>query len=631
MNYTANLTNYHRLNTYLVNISGLMLGGTAPIRLQTMTNTRTSNVNETIAQSILCIEAGAELIRITCPSVKDVAYLAAIKKALQLKGYNTPIVADIHFSPQAAIEAAKVVDKVRINPGNYTDKKRIGQVEFTQEEYSRETEKIEQNLGPLLEVCKKYNTAIRIGVNHGSLSDRIMSRYGDTPEGMAESAMEFLRICHQQAFQNVVISMKASNTIVMVQATRLLAAYMLKENMNYPLHIGVTESGDGEEGRIKSAVGIGTLLIDGLGDTIRVSLTEDPEKELPVAQALVQFAEGLSQHKKVDEIINYQINPFRFKRQNTHPIENIGNRQVPVVISDLSGQETIDLSSIGWNYSAKNQQWKYNDLAADAVFLNKIPTNLPTDKLVLIPFTVWSATATNKNVVPVCDSSEILDATLPADQVCALKIGINNINTPGLLNLLTQKPNTIIILRSDNANVTGEFRYLYNQLIANNITNPVILKYKYSCDKEMFQLNAAAQSGAMFIDGMGDGLWLSNTSLKTETILRTSFIILQACRARIYKTEYISCPGCGRTLFDLQKTTQKIKQRTAHLKGVKIGVMGCIVNGPGEMADADYGYVGSGPGKISLYKNKEVVKRNISEANAVDELIKLIKEHGDWQ
>lgn len=571
--YFSDISRYKRKKTTPVKIGNVEIGGNNPIRIQTMTNTSTSDVKKTVEQIISCYHAGAELVRITVPSKNDLEALKKIKSEIDKSGLKIPLVADIHFNQRIAFEAAKIVEKVRINPGNFTDSKSFKKIDFTPEEYLAELNRVRQAFVPLLNICKENNTALRVGSNHGSLSDRIMSKYGDTPEGMAESAMEFLRICKEESFNNVIISMKASNTLVMVQATRLLVAKMTMEGMEFPLHLGVTEAGEGEDGRIKSAVGIGALLADGIGDTIRISLTEDPEAEIPACNKLVDYFNKRENHEPIVEFKKYPLNPYDYKKRITIASGKLGGNNVPVVVSS---KRIDDVSP---------------DLAPDYI----VETNEQLKELGLI--------------------------ALFADEVVDGKIDeISKADIKGL------------ILKTRNNNGYSDQRAAIFRLINTNLEIPVILHRRYTEDDlESFQLKAAADLGGLLLDGLGDGIWLENVGdISLEDINSTAFGILQASRTRISKPEYISCPSCGRTMFNLQDTTRKIREQTAHLKGLKIGIMGCIVNGLGEMADADYGYIGSGAGKINLYYNKELIKRGIPEDMAVGELIGLIKDKGDW-
>lgn len=628
--YCIDLLNRKRITTLEVSIGGLKMGGENPIRLQSMTTTDTMATEDSVNQSIRMIEAGSELVRLTAPSKKEAENLGVIRKILQDKGYTTPLVADIHFTPNAAEIAATLVEKVRINPGNYADKKKFEEIDYTDASYQAEINRIEDKFTPLVLLCKKYHTAMRIGTNHGSLSDRILSRYGDTPEGMVESALEFIRICEKNEYFNLTISMKASNTIVMVQAYRLLVAKMLNQKRCYPLHLGVTEAGDGEDGRIKSAVGIGALLEDGIGDTIRVSLTEDPEFELPVARKLVSKFDNTNDFFISDKIEDPLYSPYTYVRRSSRETHNIGGKNVPVVVADFSRKQTIvpaNFYGFGYNYSVQLDKWNLQDLAADYVYLgqNLLDFECPGTLGVLVDFDVWEKHYSGKKGFCPLVKTEHLPL-LNKKQRAFLELECSQ----PLPENLGDFENLILVLKTAYSNKTQLFRKVYIDLLKLKWNNPVILKIENdSEDMETFQLHVASDCGSLFIDGFGDGIWLSGKQPLTA-INSTAFGILQATRTRISKTEYISCPSCGRTLFDLQETTAKIRQRTAHLKGIKIGIMGCIVNGPGEMADADYGYVGTGPGKITLYKEKQVVRKNVPEKEAVQALIDLIKEYGDW-
>ena len=631
--YCSNLFVRKRYPTREVSIGNLKLGGTNPIRLQSMTTADTMDTEKSVNESIRMIDAGCELVRLTAPSKKEAENLGLIKKILVEKGYNTPLVADIHFTPNAAEVAAKLIEKVRVNPGNYADKKKFEEIEYTDTTYQEELERIEKKFTPLVLLCKKEGTAMRIGTNHGSLSDRILSRFGDTPEGMVESAMEFIRICSKNNYHELVISMKASNTLVMVQAYRLLVATMSLENMNYPLHLGVTEAGDGEDGRIKSAVGIGALLEDGLGDTIRVSLTEDPEFEIPVAKKL---AEKFNSNIPIFEIsthdeIELPYSPFNYERRKSKEIQNIGDKHTPIVIADLNSKLEIkpaNFFGFGYNYSVQLDKWNLQEQAADYVYIasNEINFEIPGTLRVIIDYPKWKEKYSNKTgYYPLINKAE-LDSI--SDNNITFFLSINAEESS--IEYIKKYPNSILVLETEYTNKTQLFRKFRINLAKLYINNPVVLKYNpKEKDEETFQLNVSCEAGAMLIDGFGDGIWI-NATQPIQLINSTAFGILQATRTRISKTEYISCPSCGRTLFDLQDTTAKIREQTGHLKGLKIGIMGCIVNGPGEMADADYGYVGTGPGKITLYKEKTVVRKNVDEENAVQELIDLIKENGDW-
>ena len=638
--YATSLYAYERRTTIPVQIGDLYLGSDFPIRIQSMTTIDTMDTQGSIEQSIRMIDAGCELVRITAPSVKEAQNLENIRKGLRERGYTTPLVADIHFTPNAAELAARIVEKVRINPGNYADKKRFETIDYTDASYASELDRIRDKFLPLVKICKEYGTAMRIGTNHGSLSDRILSRYGDTPHGMVESALEFLRICEDENYFNIVLSMKSSNTQVMVEAYRLLSKKLkdggLKE---YPMHLGVTEAGEGEDGRIKSAVGIGTLLEDGLGDTIRVSLTEDPEFEIPVAQDLVRRYDSrassldpIQAFAGQSEAFDSPIHPFAHTRRKTTEIFSIGGHQVPRVIADFSSRSTIeiaDLKAIGHFYLPEPDKWAMNDLGADFIYTGKasldfmLPNGLrqiqdasvcsPSDFVYpLFTYTEYHSASTKHSVLNF--------VSVDAAELCSGNDSFDATN--------------VIVLKTSNAHQMPAIRRGFFHLMEKGITNPVIIHLNYgSISDDQFQLFAPTDGGALFIDGLGDGLMLSLNHSKNKEALcnSTNFGTLQASRMRISKTEYISCPSCGRTLFDLQETTAMIRQKTDHLKGIKIGIMGCIVNGPGEMADADYGYVGIGKDKIALYKGQDVVKKSVPADSAVDELIQLIKEHGDWR
>ncbi|MFZ9694518.1 MAG: (E)-4-hydroxy-3-methylbut-2-enyl-diphosphate synthase [Chitinophagaceae bacterium] len=655
--YCESLTGYRRLRTREVRIGDLLLGNGHPIRVQTMTTTDTMDTMATVEQTIRCIEAGAELVRITAPSKKEAENLQAIRDELRKRGYNTPLIADIHFTPNAAEIAARIVEKVRVNPGNYVDKKKFEQIEYTDAEYAEEIERIRERFTPLVRICKEHGTAMRIGTNHGSLSDRIMSRYGDTANGMVESAMEFLRIARDENFHNIVLSMKSSNPQVMVQAYRLLVKTMFEEfGECYPLHLGVTEAGDGEDGRIKSAIGIGTLLEDGIGDTIRVSLTEDPELEIPVCRDLVKrYMAPASTQLPAYTTLPYS--PFEYQRRKSFAVDIIGAKQVPVVIADLSKIEKITsahLQSVGYHYDAGTDKWTIGDAAADFIFTGHqlLDFALPgTLKVITYP-DAWEG-ADSTTYFPLFAASGYVQATHRHAKLNFVMVDCYNDETPindyTHLDHLANDPTVVLCLSSTNQNAMQSIRRMVAELILRDIKNPVVLmadSQGHTPDEHL--IHFATETGALFLDGFGDGICLGyaanasmeNVQVKGRTYLpvkdiyqftnNTAFSILQATRTRISKTEYISCPSCGRTLFDLQETTARIRAVTNHLKGVKIAIMGCIVNGPGEMADADFGYVGSGPGKITLYKNKEIVKRNVDSEVAVDELINLLKENGAW-
>ena len=696
--YTTSLTQYSRLPTREVKIGDLLLGNFNPIRVQTMTTTDTMDTLATVEQSIRCIEAGAELVRITAPSKKEAENLQNIKDELRKRGYNTPLIADIHFTPNAAEIAARIVEKVRVNPGNYVDKKKFEFIEYTDADYVEEIDRIRDRFTPLVKICKEYGTAMRIGTNHGSLSDRIMSRYGDTPMGMVESAMEFLRIARAESYHNIILSMKSSNPQVMVHAYRLLIQQMQNEFSEcYPLHLGVTEAGDGEDGRVKSAAGIGTLLEDGIGDTIRVSLTEDPEFEIPVCLDLVKrygppasrcIGTG-SRRGELEKSFNSPVSsipplggggavpplegggatlpysPFEYRRRQSFEVGNIGAKHVPVVIADLSKLETItpkSLESIGYTYNPITDKWNIGDAAADYIFTGNhtVDFALPgTLKIIVYP-AAWQQIIIKEDdinppqkYVPIYQDSGYASAKVKSNVMNFVMIDCFNTSDAHdftYLDALANDPTVVICLSSMNQHAMPAVRRMFIELMNRNINNPVVL----ICDSswqtaDEHLIHFATECGALLLDGFGDGLLLglsSNAGIETavnasgrtylvnqtteQFINNTAFTILQATRTRISKTEYISCPSCGRTLFDLQETTAKIRAVTNHLKGVKIAIMGCIVNGPGEMADADFGYVGSGVGKITLYRGKEVVKRNVPSEIAVSELIQLLRESDVW-
>jgi len=609
--------------------------------VQSMTTIDTMDTLGTVEQSIRMIEAGSEYVRITAPSIKEANNLVNIKAELKKRGFDVPLIADIHFTPNAAEVAARIVEKVRVNPGNYADKKKFQQIEYTDQQYKEEIERIRDRFVPLVKICKEYGTAMRIGTNHGSLSDRIMSRYGDTPLGMVESALEFLRICEDENYYKIVLSMKSSNTRVMVQAYRLLAQKLREQNMNpYPLHLGVTEAGEAEDGRIKSAVGIGTLLEDGLGDTIRVSLTEDPEYEIPVALNIVGKYQRRQIHQIINNIDENPIDPFSYKKRKTVDVNNVGGGNVPRVVIDVSNfsfNEYKDLSVVGYSFDELLDKIKMSEQGADFVYSGSesIPFLLPNGLREIVDYATWETITDVKARFPLIIYDEI-------DQVIKWHKKLNFISTNADIGNLKkiaryQNKNLAIILKTENSHGLAEQRRFIMEMDKLNMQIPVIIQRSYNeIYNEQFLLFASVDVGGLLIDGLGDGImlnWKSGNEISNidiEYINRLSFGILQAARTRITKTEYISCPSCGRTLFDLQETTAAIRSRTDHLKGVKIGIMGCIVNGPGEMADADYGYVGSGKGKITLYKGMSVMKKGVPAASAVEELIKIIKEDGAW-
>ncbi len=633
--YCNSLTSYSRYKTREVDIGGIPLGGDNPIRIQSMTTTDTMDTKGTVEQTIRMVDAGCEYVRITAPSLNEAKNLEVIKKELRARGYKVPLVADIHFTPNAAEFAARVVEKVRVNPGNYADKKKFQKIEYTDVEYEAEIERIRERFSPLVKICKEYGTAMRIGTNHGSLSDRIMSRYGDTPLGMVESALEFVRICEDLNYKDIVLSMKASNTQVMVQAYRLLVNMMDKEGMNYPLHLGVTEAGDGEDGRIKSAVGIGALLEDGLGDTIRVSLTEEPEVEAPVAISLADRYKNRSVHKEIKPVEESPKDPFSYSMRESFEVAGIGGSNVPKVFADYSNfpvSDYPDLKPVGYNYSPELDKWNLSDLSCDLIYLgkNRLPFDAPQNVKLIYDLDVWKLLDDKMKGFPLFDFDQATEISDRSFLLNFVKINIDDVFKPAFSKLANDKK-TVFVIETDNDHGMAEQRRIFFEFLEREIKNPVIIKRDYSgLSDEDFRLYAATDLGGLLIDGFGDGVWVKSNDQDLNYINRTLFGILQAARVRISKTEYIACPSCGRTLFDLVEVTNKIRSRTEHLKGVKIGIMGCIVNGPGEMADADYGYVGSGVGKITLYKGKEIVKRNVPSDYAVDELINIIKEDDMW-
>ena len=594
------------------------MGGDNPIRIQSMTTTPTTDTEASVAQAKRIIEAGGEYVRLTTQGVREAENLKNINAALRAQGITTPLVADVHFNPNVADVAALYAEKVRVNPGNYIDPARtFKHLEYTDEEYAAELKRLEERFVPFLDICRENHTAVRIGVNHGSLSDRIMSRYGDTPEGIVESCMEFLRICKKQNFTDVVISIKASNTVVMVRSMRLLVSEMDKEDMHYPLHLGVTEAGEGEDGRIKSAVGIGALLADGIGDTIRVSLSEEPEAEIPVARHLVDYVTHRAGHMMIPGEASPKFDWLRPERRATDAVENIGGTNAPVVVvSDFSG----DGNAVEYN----------PDLTPDYIYVGEnLPENRPANQKYIVDFTVWDGTPNTYPVFPY-NAIPFMSGYPLIPKFLVMQYGVD---AEEYVTCLMNHPEVVVVCVSHHQNRLGEQRALVHEMMRAGLRNPVVFCQAYRHSQEQkadFQLEAAADMGALMFDGLTDGIWLMNDGdLAVKDIAETSFGILQAARLRTTKTEYISCPGCGRTLYDLRTTIARIKAATAHLKGLKIGIMGCIVNGPGEMADADYGYVGAGRGKISLYRRKECVAKNIPEEEAVERLLQLINEDNE--
>ena len=669
--YCNSLTEYSRFVTREVAIGDVPMGGNNPIRIQSMTTTDTMDTRGTVEQSIRMVDAGCEYVRITAPSIKEAHNLAEIKKQLRQHGYTVPLVADIHFTPNAAEVAARIVEKVRVNPGNYADKKKFDQIDYTDLEYKGELDRIYQKFAPLVKICKEYGTAMRIGTNHGSLSDRIMSRYGDTPQGMVESAMEFMRMCETLNYYNLVVSMKSSNPQVMVQAYRLLVETMVAEGMNYPLHLGVTEAGDGEDGRIKSAVGIGTLLEDGLGDTVRVSLTEEPEAEAPVAIALVERyssrkskvvspkSQVLSLKSETQDLrletSDSNHSPYEYKKRNTYEANAfIGGHMVPRVVIDLSSANLKDpsvLNDAGYLYAPVLDKYNMAEQSVDFVYLGDVlPSfNFPANLKQLYNYQTWQKLVNKTNCHPLFSLKEYIGDVDRSSTLNLVKIKPADIDSEAF-GLLPLDRSLVFVLETDSINGMADQRAFFFKMEELELDVPVVIKRSYHFNIEnqkvsptggdlegakddartLLQLYSATDLGALLVDGFGDGIWIDAPDIETKVITSTAFGILQATRSRISKTEYISCPSCGRTLFDLMETTQYIRSRTSHLKGLKIGIMGCIVNGPGEMADADYGYVGSGPGKVTLYRGKEAVKKNIASTNALDELIGIISEDGNW-
>jgi (E)-4-hydroxy-3-methylbut-2-enyl-diphosphate synthase len=635
--YCNSLVQYSRRKTLVVPIGDVPLGGENPIRIQSMTTIDTLDTLGSVEQTIRMVEAGCEYVRITAPSVKEAQNLEAIKKELRNRGYTVPLIADIHFTPNAAELAARIVEKVRINPGNYADKKRFEQIDYSDSAYEAELDRIRKKFTPLVKICKEYGTAMRIGTNHGSLSDRIMSRYGDTPLGMVESALEFLRICDDLHYDRIVLSMKASNPQVMVQAYRLLVQKLEDEAFKpFPLHLGVTEAGDGEDGRIKSSAGIGTLLEDGLGDTVRVSLTEEPEAEVPVARMLADRYTN-RRGSPIPEISYYPIDPFVYTRRLTREVANFGGHQVPRVIADASTREKITASALfgtGYHYSVPLDKWNITDMACDYIFAGDqgVDFEIPGTLGVIYHYDTWKQERHRNRAYPLIGQEQYRKGVAGSAELNFIHCFLADI-TPEFVGQLNADATAVLVVSTNNENGMAEQRRLFVELINRECRVPVVISREYrDLSPDKLQIDAATDIGGLFIDGLGDGIFIRAVNCGGDKVVNeTAFNILQATRTRISKTEYISCPSCGRTLFDLQETTASIRSRTNHLKGIKIAIMGCIVNGPGEMADADYGYVGSGPGRITLYRGKEVVKRNVPSAKAVDELIGLIREDGNWQ
>ena len=633
--FNKNLFKYNRRTSIPVKIGNIEMGGNNPIRIQSMTTTDTMDTNATVNQSIRMINAGCELVRVTAPSIKDAKNLRNIKDELNKKGYNVPLVADIHFTPNAAEIAAEIVEKVRINPGNYADKKKFQQIEYDDKSYNDEIERIYERVSPLIKICKTNGTAMRIGTNHGSLSDRIMSRFGDTPLGMVESALEYLRICEDHNYHNIVLSMKASNPLVMVHAYRLLVDKLNNSNLkDYPLHLGVTEAGEGEDGRIKSAIGIGTLLDDGIGDTIRVSLTEEPEFESPVAKLLVNRYNNRANHTLIKQPKNINFSPFKYEKRESNELFDIGGDNFPIVISSFSNLEKLDknkFENLGITYNTKSKIWEKSDTSPDYIYIGDSLNTEGINYQFIVDYSSWLKDRNKKNYYPLLTFNEFidLDENLFSENINFLMIQTTDLEKFKNIRI---PENFVLILNSNNEHFMPDMRSFFLKNF--DIKNPVILSKNYDLSySDDLIIHSSTDIGGLFIQGYGDGIFISNHSSEIKEIKKInnlSFKILQAARVRVTSTDFISCPSCGRTLFDLQETTAMIRERTDHLKGLKIGIMGCIVNGPGEMADADYGYVGSGVDKITLYRGQEVVKRGINFKYGVDELVNLIKEDGNW-
>ena len=601
-----------------------------------MTTTDTMDTSSTVDQVIRMVNSGCEFVRITAPSINDAKNLKNIKSELRRKGYNVPLIADIHFTPNAAEIAAEIVEKVRINPGNYADKKRFKKIDYDDKSYNEEIERIYDSVSPLIKICKKNGTAMRIGTNHGSLSDRIMSRFGDTPLGMVESALEYLRICEDHNFFNIVLSMKASNPLIMVHAYRLLVDKLDKSNLkNYPLHLGVTEAGEGEDGRVKSAIGIGALLDDGIGDTVRVSLTEEPEFESPVAKLLVDRYENRSNHRRIKIPGNYKFSPFEYDKRESKNIYNIGADHFPVVISNMSNidlSKKSNLSELGITFDEINKSWIKSDTSPDYLYLGNNSISIKNFNYdIILDYASWLGHKDTEGIFPLIDFMDFHNNKIKSvsEKLNFMMVDAKNSD---ILQITNIPENFVLIIKSDNSHFMAEMRsfFIHN----NKVNNPFILSQSYEMVySDKLIIYSSTDIGSLFVQGFGDGMFISSNSKDIDEIKKInslSFKILQAARVRVTSTDFISCPSCGRTLFDLQETTAMIRKRTDHLKGLKIGIMGCIVNGPGEMADADYGYVGSGKDRITLYRGQEVVKRGINFKNSVDELVNLIKEDGNW-
>lgn len=641
LSYCNNLFNYSRRLSSQVNIGNTPIGGKNPIRIQSMTNTNTMDTKATVEQSIRMIESGARYIRITAQGRKEAENLKFIKEELVKRGFNTPLVADIHFNPVAAEIAARYVDKVRINPGNFVDKRAVFEkISYSKEEYQQELNRIRQKFIPLINICKSHNTALRIGTNHGSLSDRIMSRYGDTPKGMVESTMEFLRICKEENFPNVVISIKSSNTAILVKTIRLLILEMNKEDMHYPLHLGVTEAGEGEDGRIKSAVGTGALLNDGIGDTIRISLTENPEVESPVGQKLIDYVLQKENHPPIENIEVTNISLTDFYKRPTHLIKSIGSSKVPIVITDISYERYITTElpqKAGYILNSETLEWNKGKIVSDFIYIHgygPILKEYPSDLGIIVDQECWKlANQYSENTYPLFTADEYRENNPAAfhTPIHFIKCQLSDLDRE-FINRIKSNNKAVLIAESEHQNSFAQQRAFAYKMVQMDCDTPIIFKRNFK-EKQLedLQLKAACDLGGLFLDGLGNGIWLDNKGLlPPEDVNSTAFGILQAAHVRTSKTEFVSCPGCGRTLFDLQETVTQIKQNLSHLTHLKIGIMGCIVNGPGEMGDVDYGYVGAGSGKITLYKGHKVIKKDIPTREAIESLIEIIKEHGDW-
>lgn len=641
--YNLNLTGYRRIPSLEVKIGDVPVGGNNPIRIQSMTTTDTMDTEGTIEQTVRMVASGCEYVRITAPSIKEAQNLQVIREGLHKRGIYVPLIADIHFTPNAAEIAARIVEKVRVNPGNYADKKKFESIEYTDASYQAEIERIHKRFSPLVKICKEYGTAMRIGTNHGSLSDRILSRYGDTPHGMVESAFEFIRICEDHNFYQLVISMKSSNTQVMVQAYRLLMHKMLENGRVYPLHLGVTEAGEGEDGRIKSAMGIGTLLMDGIGDTVRVSLTEAPEFEAPVARYIVKECTGNSAYlpKDVPEITSRLFHPFEFKRYQSDTVVNFGHDQLPRVVSHPQAplHKEKDLLPFGHAFDPMADKWNMSELGTDWLYAGKnvIPFMPPNGLKIIYNSDIWALLRDRNQAYPLWQSAQDWNKATEEKEVHPDLnfLEVHEHNLDAWLSVPLSGHPLVWVLDPAHAAPVYTLRYWLSRIRSTGSNAPVIIRLsilpsQHSADvtpDAAVQMTLACQTGALWIDGLADGIWVVNGNENTN---RAAFGLLQAARLRMTRTEYISCPSCGRTLFDLMETTAMIRSRTEHLKGIKIGIMGCIVNGPGEMADADYGYVGSGPGIISLYRGQNMVEKAVKTEDAVDKLIELIQQDGNW-